>query len=635
MRIKWLGFVAFVCAAALMSEGCQGCSNGNGEPDGGPPVVEDAGTDGGDEIPDAGPDLSCTSDADCQKFVGTVCDNVPTSSTFQQCVPACKIDDDCAHYNVGLRCNEASGHCIPAQGCNFNSDCAQCDPRQGKCPDDQLDYYCNTLSGVGCRCVTENNQGGYVGVCRRRRGICDECTQDEQCGGGFFPNPFEPPGRCLALQGDPNGQLPDGGVRRYCFYQERTCGCGMKPDVATSACIPQSGSCTNVGCTDDGDCAAGSVCNVAQCLCEPRCRWNFDRQELNPPGCHPSESCWVDPENLDPNSPYFGAGRCRPPCVSTEQCEAIDPRLECRGEPVAGGESNKRCRPKGECMDDFECDQPAGESEYVAYCDRETLKCVDDTCRIGIDPMTKQSFNDCKPGYKCENQNGVNKCVQQTCMEQGGARVGCTTGKHCCGEDRSGDGVPEPCPTAGIEPNNCYLAESPPFCITCQSDADCQNLPSTNGSILPNVCIGVAPPGGGQPIGVCGVATHNDFTLDSFGISLAHRGCPAKYEPQMIPVDCTSDEECDPPGAPGTGICDHDPAQPLPDGGFRLACLCTGTGTGDSTAGCPGDLDAGTQTYCKYAPVGATVACIRSVVCRPGGTIAFDDPSMGGCGIMP
>lgn len=628
MRSNWWALVAVVCVAALFAEGCQGCNP--------PPPVEDAGVDAGEEDAgvdagpeDAGPDLSCETDPDCaaKGFVDTVCDAVPNSNTEGTCVQKCRIDDDCESYNLGLRCNEQTGHCIQAQGCNDLPNCAQCDPNQGDCPSNPLDYYCNTITGLGCRCVTETNGTGFEGVCRRRRGVCDECTADEQCGGGFQPNPFDPAGRCAALQGDPNGALPDGGTRKYCFYQEASCGCGMIRDPSTGACIPQSASCESIGCSEDLDCPFGSVCDVGNCLCKPRCKWDFSRQELNPPGCPPGQSCWVDSANLDPNSAYFGAGRCEAPCTSNEQCQLIDPRLTCKGETVAGGESAKRCRPDGECMDDLECPELPMSSNYLGYCDRTSFTCKTD-CRIGLDPVSSQPYDDCKPGYKCLEENGMNICKQQTCVELGGARLACTTGQHCCGEDRSGDGVAEPCPTAGLDPNKCYTAESPPFCTPCSSHADCQGLPNTNGSTLPSLCLAYK-----MGAGMCAPATYNDYTLDSAGVSKAFKGCPAKYGVRPITVSCQTNADCDAPGQPGTGTCDEDKTVTLMDGTHPLVCFCTADGTGNSTAGCPGDADAGTQTFCTFAPQGATVRCLQSVVCWPSANIPEADPAMGGCGL--
>src|SRR5690349_4400269 len=82
----------------------------------------------------------------------------------------CRMDDDCAVYGLKLRCNEVSGECVPGKACNDSSNCGSSEP----------DDYCSSF-GPGCRCVPEAGSGS-AGVCRRRRGVCDPCTADSQCG---------------------------------------------------------------------------------------------------------------------------------------------------------------------------------------------------------------------------------------------------------------------------------------------------------------------------------------------------------------------------------------------------------------------------------------------------------------------
>ncbi len=614
--LKWNALLAAVAVTALFSAGCP---KDPIQPDAGP--VEDAGIEDAG-VEDAGdPNVfACQSDQDCETQFrpGTVCDDIDGSDTFGTCIDRCTRDEQCEHYQQGLRCQEQTGHCVVGRGCTNDTNCppANFDPTD----------YCN-ISGPGCRCVTEDHPSGLGGVCRRRLTTCDECTFDEQCGSGVT---FDPQGRCRPLQGDPDGMLPDGGVRKYCFQAEASCGCGF---IRTSEglCAPQTGfSCSSIGCDTDDECPFGSVCGDtgAACgLCEPRCSWNFDTRKENPPGCG-NKTCWVDPQNLNPASPFFGAGRCRPECETNEQCEAVDPRLECRGELLAGGgESPKRCRPKGECMDDFECPQPQAGDIYLGYCDRSSFTCKTD-CRTGIDPTTNLPYDDCTSGYKCVNQNGTNTCVQQTCLEQGGARIACNNAHYCCGEDKNADGQADPCPTSGVGADQCYLSERPPFCQTCESQADCVGLPNPSGSNLPHVCMQLPPrPDMSPGATICGIATHNDWAVDSQNISKAHRGCPAKYTPTPIKQRCETNADC------GTGgLCDADPYEKLPDGGVVLTCLCTADGTSTKTAGCPADPANGIIGYCRHAPAGTLQYCLSSVVCMPGLNSVYGTENFG-CGI--
>ena len=629
MRRSWL--VALLTLGAFNVVFLQGCPKPVETPDAGPIEPEvDAGVDAGPV--DAG--FVCFSDEECQSNVSasTICWGArPAEEVGGECIAKCVQDDDCAQFDQGLRCEERTGRCIAARGCNNDTNC----PPPGFDPDD----YCN-VTGVGCRCVTETNETGFPGVCRRRLNVCSECTDDSQCGNG--PT-FDPNGRCLALQGDTSAALPDGGVRKYCFNTPAgtQCPCGMVLS-GEGLCIPQNRSCEAVGCDIDKDCPSGTVCDSAACLCEPRCVWNFDPsvQALNPPGCSPDQTCWVDKASLDPLSVYWGAGRCEPPCESDEQCQTLmggDQRYVCKGEKVAGGESGKRCRPAG-CMDDWECPEPVPGALELGYCDRNTFSCKND-CRTGTDPVTGQPFDDCITGYKCApGAGGVNRCVQQTCVELGGARVACNAGQYCCGEDKDSDGLADPCPTSGIETNLCYDAPRPPFCTTCQSNDDCIQYANPSGSQLPPFCIyGGDRPGGGQGSGVnvCAMATYNDFTTDAFGVPKAFKGCPAKYSAQQIKVDCTSNAECDPAGAPGTGRCGPDLTRTLPDGTHPNACLCTATGDGTSHANCPFDPNDPTkvQSWCRFAPAMAETQCIQSVLCVPSATITYGPTDQSGCGL--
>jgi hypothetical protein len=622
--MNWKALLAVFAVGGLVTTGC---------PAPPPPIVdagepEDAGFDAGE--PDAGdPDVfPCTTDQQCQTEFNpeTVCDDIAGSSTFGLCVPRCSRDEQCERYATGLRCQEQTGHCILGRGCQNDTNC----------PPNQFDPsdYCN-ITGPGCRCVTEDHPSGLGGVCRRRLSVCDECVFDEQCGNGVT---FDPQGRCRSLQGDPSGALPDGGTRQYCFYAEQgvNCPCGMVRTVE-GLCVPQSGSCGQVGCTTDDECPFGSVCGDTggTCgLCEARCSWNFDQKKQNPPGCGPGKTCWVDPGNLNPSSPYFGAGRCRPPCEDDAQCKALDPRMECRAESIAGGgQSEKRCRPAGECMDDFECPQPNPGDIYLGYCDRASFTCKTD-CRPGIDPVTGSPYDDCTSGYKCVNQNGNNVCLQQTCLEQGGARLACNAAHYCCGEDKNGDGTADACPASGVGADQCYLSARPPFCQTCMTHADCANLPNPSGSNLPHRCLYTgdrAPMVEG--VSLCGIATHNDWAVDALNISKAHRGCPAKYNPVPVKIRCMQPSDCDQPGQPGSGNCGPDPYEKLADGGVILTCLCTANGNTHQTAGCPApNVDAGVLGYCRHAPAGTQQYCLSSVVCMPGANTIYTTANFG-CGI--
>lgn len=588
----------------------------------------------------------------------------------------CRIDDDCAVLaqaypdEAGFRCdNDAelegtradgggpSYDCIPATACNSTGDCAF--P-----PVDVQDFtrwYC--IAGGGCRCVQEAvPDAGTSGICRRVKASCEECTTDAECGSDPA---LDTRGVCKALQGDASGT-------KYCFKVQNgpTCGCGMVND-GTGACVPQSGSCSSVGCSKDADCPGGSVCNVSACLCEQRCRWNFDPNVRDTvPSCGPSKSCWVDADAIDATSPYFGAGRCKGECQSDSDCSYGGSfpdgrqKLKCAGEAGKNGPSLKRCRPNGECMDTQECPDQPSESLNLGYCDRASFSCQDD-CRLGVDPMTGQSFNDCKPGNKCEQKsNGTRTCERQSCVELGGARIACPASHLCNNEDRNGDGAQDPAP-AGSTPDaiGCYRAPNPPYCYACEKNEDCQLPAFASQSPLPNLCIQAGPDSAGEPKSICGIATFNDPRFDDGGIPRDQRMCPANWFATAIPVDlvdgpsrCNTDADCS-VGNDG-GICALDttlritddqgnarpctndsdctggnygcnnPSQML-DGGTCIGrtCMCNAPNGTE----CPQNPDAGITTYCRYK-VGGQSQCILSVVCLPGQSFIARPTDQGGCG---
>ncbi len=609
---------------------------------------------------------ACTTDQTCTANVCTA-KMVPDAGHDDGGVDAgavdagqpCTRDDDCSKYQTGSRCDQATNQCVSGVGCNVESDCQLDDPMS----------YCYRF-GLQCRCVKEQGAPtGYQGTCHRRLAPCEHCNNDAECGSDFV---FDPQGICKELQGN-----TDGG--KYCFQQKiGSCPCGTVDD-GFGYCKPQNNSCQSVGCVEDKGCPSGAVCNVGACLCEPRCRWDFVKKELAAPGCPPGKTCWVDDKNLDSTSNYFGAGRCRTPCTGEADClkSATNafggPRLTCRGEQLSGGgTSDKRCRAKGDCMDDEECPvQPLTEIS-LGYCSRSELICKKD-CRPGNDPVTGTGYKDCRAPYACASDGGLpdggtnNFCRLLTCLEQGGATIACTRGEYCCGEDKNNDGVADPCPpVADRKPDNCYTAPSPPFCTTCMSNDDCKNLQlpaylsgagactnmsrSPSCSPLPTLCINVGPrPGTMMPnVNVCAPSTFNDSTVDARGIRRDLKGCPAGFptldiRPRFGMGDnyCSSDSDCNLGTDAGTCKIDLDSAVRLQDGGHPKTCQCT-AGAGAPTSQCPntpledGGLPPNAVTSeCKSSVSGAVVPCLTSVVCLPNSQILFSDagPPRYGCGL--
>ena len=550
----------------------------------------------------------------------------------------CATDDDCSTLRNGSVCDTRTGDCVVGRGCNDVSNCQSSDRADpcyqfgGQCLCDKRDAPDTTTAGT----------------CRRRRGPCETCRVDADCGDSAAI--YGPPdgigfGKCRAMTGDTSGA-------KYCLYQRvGSCKCGTAQD-AEGLCRPTNNSCTDVGCRNDKNCPNGSVCTVNlpdstdTCggVCKPRCRWDFDARELAMPGCPSGQTCWVDSDNLDAGSLRYGSGRCQTPCSDNSSCaqSATNPwggsHLTCKGELLkSGGMDAKRCRADGQCMDDFECpvlptDQPA-----LGYCDLGSRTCKD-TCRVGSDPLTGVPYRDCRAPYACSDDTGTPQCKLLNCMQQGGASYACSRSQFCCGEDKDNNGVADPCPPAADRDSvGCYEAPRPPFCQTCMQNSDCASpsLPAwfsgacTNGSkapscsLLPAQCVSMGnSPTTGMEVKLCSVASVNDdarigVSPTSPGRLRYQMGCPQGYDVRFMRHDfaqdgentCKTDADCN--KGTTSGKCELDPDLRLADGGSGLSCRC------DAHSGktqCPNDSANGIATECRVATAGRSY-CIETVLC--------------------
>ncbi|MFN7133632.1 MAG: hypothetical protein ACK4N5_16265, partial [Myxococcales bacterium] len=362
----------------------------------------------------------------------------------------CRIDDDCAE---DKRCDDATGDCIAAEKC-------QDDP--STCPG--LGTYCDNEIGLGCRCAPSSlAESPYNGFCKRRRPACSPCETDAQCGDdpNWFQSSLHEPGKCVLMPGETEKRCLE------LFKSQSKCSCGKSMQIGSEYfCAPQDGKCGEDGtllcCTTDAECPPEyPACDQSSGRCVQPCTYDFAKEQTV--NCRSDQVCNVDPQFLDPNSLIFGAGRCAAPCKGDPECKQIRSDFVCKAEKG----SAPRCRPAG-CVSDHECPVPAG-SFYRGYCEQSTGQCKTDTCRRGTDPFGN-AYQDCVGGYKCDNNN---KCVEQTCVEQGGAENACNFGEFCCGEDRNGNGNPndDPCTnSAGVvigQQGKCYKAPNPPWCKSC------------------------------------------------------------------------------------------------------------------------------------------------------------------------
>jgi hypothetical protein len=638
------------CGKKCGPENCTGCCNAKNECS---MVISDSSCGTAGALCSACPEGQLCEAGACKAPVidSGIPDSGAIDAGFDAGPPPCKSDFDCVAREPGSVCR--AGMCVMGTGCTDDSTCAPDDP-EDPC------YYL----GRQCICDTRNPASGNTGTCRVRRGACEECQTDRECGSD--PIQFTPPGKCVALTGDASG-------KKYCLYRQLgQCGCGTVND-GTGYCKPQTNSCSQVGCNVDKDCASGSVCTVSQpdagagsCggVCVPRCRWNFapPTPGLVAPGCPANQTCWVDSANLDPTSKFYGAGRCRPACTGDAEClkTAGNPfggaNLKCGGEDLAGGgKSAKRCRANGDCMDNEECPVLPQNQPNVGYCDRGTFACKQD-CRTGADPVSGAAFDDCRVPYACKSTDaGVRTCQLKTCVEQGGGAVACSTGEYCCGEDKNSDGVADPCPPPQ-ERNNagCYRAPSPPYCSMCMNDDECKNtqLPSwlsgtnacANGSKspacspLPPKCLQIPKPDGSQGVNVCAPSTNNDVRLDVNNRPKSSLGCPTTFKVEWIRPNvggdgqekfCTSNDDCN--QGTDAGSCETDTEIKLMDGGFGQSCKCI-VGAPNQCPNGPPDSGMSLRSQCKSGVSGQRNYCIESVVCVPRGTYVYTPDS--GCGFQ-
>lgn len=565
--------------------------------------------------------------------------------------PPCTNDFECG---AGLICT-ATGECVTGTHCQADYEC------QSQDTEDRCSRY-----GQQCVCDTTATGGG---TCRVRKGPCEECTTDLECGPDTVI--FGPPdgigaGKCKTLPDDMTG-------KKYCSYQRvGQCACGTIDD-GTGYCRPQSNSCDSVGCNVDRDCSQGSVCSVnnpnamaGACggICVPRCNWNFDLQTTQSPGCPGGQTCWVDSANLAADSQYYGAGRCKPACTDDTQCQlsANNPfggtNLKCAGETLADGtiSTEKRCRANGECMNSRECPEIMDGGPYLGYCDRGSFLCKSD-CRTGNDPITMLGFKDCRTPYSCSvNASGDNFCRLETCKEQGGAAIACSFGQYCCGDDKNADGVVDPCPPVG-EQNaaGCYDAPQPPFCAACTMDSECTgNTPSwatcadgglsVNCSPLASKCLSANTQDG--TVQYCGVASVNDVssvTLRYGPVQKSQLACPNGYSAVFEPAQfvdgnfCNTNADCmklSDGGMLDAGTCAENRGinYRKEDGGYLSTCMC------DARSGrsqCPSADSNGNvvDAFCKDGVSGSLQYCISGVYCQPPRELLTVPPEMSGCGL--
>jgi hypothetical protein len=363
--------------------------------------------------------------------------------------PACQDDADCLA--TGMRCAGDGGCTLPAQ---------TCDPKQGSsnCSNDSYCWPDGINTNNDCYCHPLLDGGG---LCYVQSPPCAPCTEPLDC--GTPDQDVDQPATC--------GQLASG-TGSYCLplYLTGNCPQGFIPGVtdggSIDVCVPSCGTCPCSGCTSDADCKdpMSGVCN-ARGVCQAPCQVASD--------CPSGQVCNVLGKYLDPSlGTLYAAGKCGPACTQSSDCTQYQ---EGASVPlICDADAGSLCRPAG-CLHDTDC---TGDSagDYVAWCDIWSQnQCVDDSCRLGQNPINGGPFDDCVGGYACALPDGgapgsfldggapiLGACFQIPCNEvKGGAHVDCTAGQLCCGEGDAGTSC------GGASVGECYPEPIPPWCQTC------------------------------------------------------------------------------------------------------------------------------------------------------------------------
>lgn len=260
--------------------------------------------------PDAGPDLSCATRADClakgEEHAGEIC------SAEGRCGP-CASDGQCA---LRERCEPERLRCVfkPGWGedCAENSACAAGELCvQGLCvPEGEA-----TLCSAG-RCLAEGQR------CNRANGVCEQdigCLEDADCSAVEVCN--VPTHACVpACTPETKDEVCALGQKcldRRCTDCEDSADCpgGMVCDRDRLACVVDG----SARCLSDRDCAAGLVCNRAAGFCTAA-----------PPPCLSNEACLAD-ERCD-----VALGACVRRACQPDRLEPNPSAAESR--PIAAGE---------------------------------------------------------------------------------------------------------------------------------------------------------------------------------------------------------------------------------------------------------------------------------------------------------
>lgn len=309
-------------------------------------------------------DLPCSTNAECADR-NFVCDPLR-----RLCV--CTSDAMCAGNPAGAYCNAFTGRCVgDVAGCKSDGDCAD-------------GQFCDAA----------------LRTCRTRKGWCEPCSQDAECGasGDFcihHPDFASAPTFCAAACGA-GGTCPEG---RKCAQTEKGQQCvpatGRCQQV--SACNPDSGQ----RCAVDTDCTEG----VGQACDRVRSR------------CVAAQATCVAGQACDPIS-----RQCVAACQQDRECveRFADNAYVCVDGTCVHAET---CRSDTECAADKWCEIAAGATSGVC----QPACTADAECPLGQRCLAENGHRRCTPGC-----SGDSDCPLNAVCSGGVCEYATPTGARRC-----------------------------------------------------------------------------------------------------------------------------------------------------------------------------------------------------------
>jgi hypothetical protein len=321
---------------------------------------------------------------------------------------------------------------------------------------------CNNFTGLcvaemaGCRSDLECPAGEWcdkqVRSCKPRKGFCDTCASDDECGGDGD----------LCIEDD--------------SLKQKFCGVACDPANGDSDCQRMAGtgaSCQSFGGINQCWPKEGRNCKVfLGCVPDSRktCEASADCSDVPDQVCDPSIGLCVARVQSCPFGQVCDSHSrvCVDACASDADCVAIDPSLRC---------VNRGCEPLGECA--ASDSDPSGDS----MCPANKVCSFSPGLRSGVCVPFCSSNNECAPGMICQRTpDGRSKCMtgclanadcppDKKCVKQAGQVVGACEG--VAGITCQTDSACPVCSSCDLTGLQCRSAASLGFCKPCGVDADC------------------------------------------------------------------------------------------------------------------------------------------------------------------